>query len=165
MVPCGSGFVWTSVLSLSSPEAVVAATSLYPCSWIGPCPRNHGVWQAYINLLVLRTLQHLTPLLILYVPFGSRNTTFLGFPYNAGHSSPSSSSQELLEFTEDLLGLLGDPSSQLYLCLRLHGSSVPVGLARVSHGKVNLECSNELQASLSSNEFNMHHTPSFLLFE
>lgn len=27
MVPCGSGFVWTSVLSHSSPEAVVAATS------------------------------------------------------------------------------------------------------------------------------------------
>lgn len=73
--------------------------------------------------------------------------------------APQACGHELLEFTEDLLGLLGDSSSQLYLFLRLHGSSVPVGLARVSHGKVNLERSNELQTSLSSNEFNMHHTP------
>lgn len=74
-------------------------------------------------------------------------------------------SHELLEFTEDLLGLLGDPSCQLYLHLRLHGSSVPVDLAVVSLGKANLELSDELQRSLSSNESKMHHTPASCFFE
>lgn len=87
------GLVWCGHLScLTVPRRQwLQLLPLYPCSWIGPCPRNHGVWQAYINLLVLRTLRHLPSLLIPYVPLGSRNTTFLGFPYSAGYSSPSSS--------------------------------------------------------------------------
>lgn len=92
----GSLWVWFCVdicLVSQFPEAVVAATSLYPCSWIGPCPRHHGVRQAYVNLLVLRNLRHLASLLFPYVPLGSRNTTFLGFPYSSGYSSPSSSLQ------------------------------------------------------------------------
>ena len=44
MVSCGSGFVWTSVLSHSSPEAVVAATSLYPCSLLLDRSMSSASW-------------------------------------------------------------------------------------------------------------------------
>lgn len=169
MVPCGSGFVWTSVLSHSSPEAVVAATSLYPCSLLldrsmslaslclaglcqSPCSLEFAALSiAALSLCSSWQQEHHLSRFSLHL--------WLLFP------PAQACSHELLEFTEDLLGLLGDPSSQLYLHLRLHGSSVPLDLAVVSLGKANLELSDELQRSLSSNESKMHHTPASCFFE